>query len=49
MSGDRTRSVLTRLSIRAKPGSCNLIDDPFTFDDPEWTFSWTVDGQIRLQ
>jgi hypothetical protein len=24
------------------------INDPFTFADPEWTFSWTLDGTITL-
>ena len=24
------------------------INDPFTFTDPEWTFSWTIDGSIML-
>ena len=24
------------------------INEPFTFADPEWTFSWTVDGSITL-
>ncbi len=24
------------------------INDPFTLTDPEWTFSWTLDGSITL-
>ena len=23
-------------------------NDPFTFADPEWTYTWTVDGRIKL-
>lgn len=37
----------------AKPASQPLaviaINDPFTFADPQWSFSWTLTGQIKVK
>jgi hypothetical protein len=32
----------------AQPLQVVAINDPFTFADPEWSFSWTLDGSIVL-
>jgi hypothetical protein len=32
----------------AQPLEVVAINDPFTFADPEWSFSWTLDGSIVL-
>jgi hypothetical protein len=31
-----------------RPLRVTAINDPFTFADPEWTFSWDLDGSIVL-
>jgi hypothetical protein len=32
-----------------QPLQAIATNNPFTFSDPEWTFSWTIDGGIVLQ
>ena len=33
----------------ARPLSVIAINDPFTFLDPEWTFTWELNGKIKLR